>query len=338
MVLKSSVFRATTAADERRLIAFLARAFSVDPRAAFLNPALLRWKYWMPREDYPEARSFVLERNGAIVAHAGIWPISIGTGQDRARGAHMIDWASDAGAPGSGAALVQRLIRQFDFLYSIGGSAMTQNVLPAFGFKQVTETWMGARPLRPLRQMLFHQAKNWKLPARMARNIWWSLTPTPHENGGWAPIEASVGDFDAPISCPRTQAFFSYIGQCPAIRVRLYRLLAGGKQEGWLALSLVQKQARVVGIWLQMTSSENLRMAYLAAQNAAVRLGEAYEISAEGSAGPSETAALQTGFRIARRTPVYLLQKSGTPFMPFEFQLGDNDEFFLSTGVPAFLS
>jgi hypothetical protein len=41
---------------------------------------------------------------------------------------------------------------------------------------------------------------------------------------------------------------------------------------------------------------------------------------------------------MARRTPAYLLQKSGTPLMPFEFQLADNDEFFLSTGVPMFLS
>jgi hypothetical protein len=338
LVLKASIFRPTTATDEVRLIEFLARAFSVDTPAAFLDPALLRWKYWSPREDYAEPRSFVLERNGAIVAHAGVWPISIGTGRDRARGAHMIDWASNANAPGSGAALVQRLIRQFDFIYSIGGSAMTQSVLPAFGFKQVTETWMGARPLRPVRQMLFHQAKNWRLPARLARNLWWSVTPARHEKNCWTAAEARVADFDPPISCPRSRAFFSYLAQHPAIQVRLYRLLADGKEEGWLALSLVQKQARVAGIWLKATSAANQRSAFLAARNAAARRRDAYEISAEGSIGPSETAALQAGFRIARRTPVYLLQKSGTPLMPFEFQLADNDEFFLSTGAPAFLT
>jgi hypothetical protein len=338
LVLKSSTFRPTTAADEACLIEFLARVFAVSTRAPFLDRALLRWKYWTPREDYAEPRSFVLERNGVITAHAGIWPISIGTGQDRARGAHMIDWASDASAPGSGVALVQHLTRQFDFLYSIGGSAMTQRVLPAFGFKQVTETWMGARPLRPLRQVRFHQAKNWKLPARLARNVWWSVTPARHEKNGWTAAEAQVADFDAPISCPRTQAFFSYLDRNPAIQVRLYRLFANCKTEGWLALSLLQKQARVIGIWLQTPSAANLRSAYLVAENAAASLGDACEISAEGSAGPSETAARQAGFRIARRTPVYLFQKSGTPLMPFEFQLADNDEFFLSTGVPEFLS
>lgn len=336
--MKSSIFRPTTTADEPRLIEFLSRAFSVDAGMAFLDPALLRWKYWTPREDYTDARSFVLERNGEIAAHAGIWPVSIGTGEDRTRGAHMIDWASDPAAPGSGASLVQKLIRQFDFLYSIGGSAMTQSVLPAFGFKRVTETWMGGRPLRPLRQILVHQVKNWKLPLRLARNTWWSLSPAHPGKNGWKAVEARIADFKPPASCPRNRAFFSYIEQCPAIRQFLYRLLNNGQEEGWLALNLIQKQARLQGVWLHNSSPARLRSAYLAAQEAAARWRDACEIIAEGSAGSSEAAALEAGFRMARRTPVYLLQKSGTPLMPFEFQLADNDEFFLSTGVPAFLS
>ena len=338
MVLKSSIFRPATEADEPRLIEFLARAFSVDTRSAFLDPTLLRWKYWAPREDYPEARSFVLERNGTITAHAGIWPVSIGTGEDRTRGAHMIDWASDPGVPGSGASLVQRLIRQFDFLFAIGGSAMTQSVLPAFGFQRVAETWMGARPLRPLRQMRFHQTKNWKLPLRLARNSWWSLSPARQAKNGWTAVEAPVAAFDPPLSCPRSRAFFRYLEQCPAIQLSVCRLLNNGQAEGWLALSLIQKQARIVGIWLNSSSPASLRGAYFAAQDAAARLGDACEIVAEGSAGASEAAALEVGFRMLRREPVYLLQKRGTPLLPFEFQLADNDEFFLSTGRPAFLS
>jgi hypothetical protein len=336
LVLKSSTFRPTTVADEPRLIEFLARAFSIGTQAAFLDPLLLRWKYWTPRADYAEPRSYVLERNGEITAHAGVWPISIRTGESCARGAHMIDWAS--GAPGSGVALLQRLIRQFDFMYSIGGSSMTQTVLPAFGFKEVTQTWMGARPLRPLRQMLSHQAKNWKLPVRLARNTWWSVTPARRESNGWTTADARVEDFDPPVSCQRSQAFFRYLERCPAIQLRLYRLFSNGNQQGWLALSLIQKQARIVGIWLKTTSPANLRSAYLAARDAAARTEDSCEVSAAGSAGVSEAAAQQAGFRIARRTSVYLLQKAGAPPLPFEFQLADNDEFFLSAGGPAFLS
>jgi hypothetical protein len=252
----------------------------------------------------------------------------------------MIDWASDASAPGAGAALVQRLIRQFDFMYSIGGSSMTQNVLPAFGFREVTQAWLGVRPLRPLRQMLFHQTRNWKLPARLARNVWWSVAPMDRDKNGWAAAEASAVDFDPdpPVYCPRSQAFFRYIEQCPTVHVRLYRLLANGNNEGWFALSVVQKQARIAGLWLKEASPANLRSAYLAAQQVAGSIADAYEISAAGSAGASEMAAEQAGLRIVRREPVYLLQKAGAPLMPFEFQLADNDEFFLSRGGPAFLS
>ncbi len=338
MVLKSSTFRPTTIADEARLIQFLARAFSVGTQAAFLDPALLRWKYWTPREDYLEARSYVLERNGEITAHAGVWPISTRTEGVCARGAHMIDWASDASAPGSGAALVQRLIRQFDFMYSIGGSSMTQTVLPAFGFKEVTQAWLGVRPLRPLRQMLFHQTRDWKLLVRLARNTWWSMAPMARGGNAWSAAEASADDFDPPVWCPRSPGFFRYIEQCPTIHLRLYRLLAKGIEEGWFALSVVQKQARIAGVWLKDPSSANWRSAYRAAQEVAGSIAEAYEIAAAGSAGASEMAAQHAGFRIVRREPVYLLQKVGTPLMPFEFQLADNDEFFLSAGGPAFLS
>jgi hypothetical protein len=297
---------------------------------------LLRWKYWTPREDHAEPRSYILERNGEITAHAGLWPISVRTGEVCVRGAHMIDWGS--GAAGSGVALLKHLIGLFDFMYSIGGSSMTQQVLPAFGFKEATQTWMGARPLRPLRQMLFHQERNWKLPVRLVRNAWWSVTPPRWQNNGWTAEEASVVDFDPPVSCQRAQAFFRYVEQCPAIQLRLYRLFAKGEEGGWLALSLVQKQARILGIWLKTKSPANLCNAYLAARDAAARAGDSYEISAAGSMGMGEVAAQHAGFRIARRAPVYLLQKAGPPLLPFEFQLVDNDEFFLSAGGPAFLS
>ncbi len=248
----------------------------------------------------------------------------------------MIDWGS--GAAGSGAALLKHLIGLFDFMYSIGGSSMTQRVLPAFGFKEVTQTWMGARPLRPVRQMFFHQERNWKLPLRLVRNAWWSVTPPRWQNNGWIAEEASMEDFDPPSSCPRSQAFFHYVGKCPAIRLRLYRLFTKGEEGGWLALSLVQKQARILGIWLKTNSPANLCNAYLAARDAAARAEDSYEISAAGSIGMGEVAAQQAGFRIDRRASVYLLQRAGPPLLPFEFQLVDNDEFFLSGGGPAFLS
>ena len=38
--------RHTTVGDEERLTEFLTRVFAADPKADFVNPSILRWKYW----------------------------------------------------------------------------------------------------------------------------------------------------------------------------------------------------------------------------------------------------------------------------------------------------
>ncbi|MGH9558822.1 MAG: hypothetical protein ACRD30_06235, partial [Bryobacteraceae bacterium] len=100
----------------------LQRAFRVSADAPFLNPALMQWKYWEAREDWTEPRAYILERDGAIAAHAGIMPVSFGGGT--IRGVQMIDWASAQDSPGAGLSLVQQLAARFDFIYSIGGGEM----------------------------------------------------------------------------------------------------------------------------------------------------------------------------------------------------------------------
>jgi len=112
--------------------------FDAGPGAPLLNPAVMTGIYWDRRDDWSGPRSYVLLRDGAIVAHAGIWPIPYRTGADALRGVHMIDWASAKDSPGAGLALVQKLAAMFDFIVSIGGSEMTCKVLPAFGFVECT--------------------------------------------------------------------------------------------------------------------------------------------------------------------------------------------------------
>lgn len=342
-----SVFRATTPQDEATLISFLARAFSSPLDAEFLQPDLIRWKFWAAREDYSEPRSFVLEQEGKIVAHAGIWPLILRTKMEKAHGAHMIDWASDPRSPGSGVALLQRLCNRFDFIYAIGGSQMTQRVLPAFGFKTVAQAWSGARPLRPIRQMLSHPSLDWKSPGRFARNALWSMTPLSSKLEGWTvdvPDLSGTADEAAradSFSCaPRPNAFFRYLECCPVARITVVQLQKDGREQGRMALSLLHQQARVAGVWLNRASPENLRVAYGLAQQAARRMRSALEIAAFGSTSVSARAADSAGLRIRSYQPVYLLRRKGTtlPALPFEFQAADNDAAFLSEGRTAFLT
>jgi hypothetical protein len=181
--------RPTSIDDLTVLRQFVARAFGVSPDAPFLNPVVMAWKYWDRRDDWTGPRSYVLERDGVIVAHAGIWPMMFGAGADAVRGIQMIDWAASKESPGSGLALVLELTGMFDFIYSIGGSEMTRKVLPAFGFVEHTRQWNGARPLRPVRQILTHQTRNWKLAPKLVRNCLWAMPKSIRSYKNWKATE-----------------------------------------------------------------------------------------------------------------------------------------------------
>jgi hypothetical protein len=139
-----------------------------------VNPSMLRWKYWEPCEDCPEPRSFVMERDGRIIAHVGLWSVKVRTAAKRERGVHAMDWDADPQERGAGASLSMGLTKSYDFVYGMGGSEMTRSILPKLGFRTVAEALTWARPLRPWRHMLKYQSKDLRLLLRFARNIWWS--------------------------------------------------------------------------------------------------------------------------------------------------------------------
>jgi hypothetical protein len=73
------LWRPTNGDDEERLSEFLTRMFSAN--AGLVSSSMLRWKYWTPREDWPEPRSFWMERDGRVIAHVGLWPVTVRTGR-----------------------------------------------------------------------------------------------------------------------------------------------------------------------------------------------------------------------------------------------------------------
>ena len=162
------LWRPTSGEDEERLNAFLTRMFSAN--AGLVSSPMLRWKYWTPREDWPEARSFCMERDGSIIAHVGLWPVTVrtGTGTTTDRGVHAMDWAADPHARGAGWSSIKNLTKTFDFVYGIGGEEITRAILPKLGFRTVAEALTWARPIRPWRQLLKHQSRDWRLPPRAA--------------------------------------------------------------------------------------------------------------------------------------------------------------------------
>jgi hypothetical protein len=342
--MKSSL-RPTSPDDLGSLRQFLQLAFDAAPDAPFLDPAVMAWKYWDRRDDWEGPRSYVLERDDGIVAHAGLYPVTFAAGE--VRGIHMIDWASAKESPGAGLALVQKLGAMFDFIYSIGGSQMTCKALPAFGFIETARQWRGALPLRPLRQILEHQNRNWKLAPRLIRNSLWALNPAGSRLGkSWkaqeiGPAEISEEFYsqsmaDASFS-PRPPAFFEYLLRCPVMPIKLYAIEDEQGPRGHFALGTLRGQSRVAGVWLRDPDREAWQAAIFLAQKAA-RLAGACEIVAAGTAGPSERWAIESGLHIVEHTPVFLLNKKGKLLAPpdFQYQLSDYDGLFMDMGSASY--
>jgi hypothetical protein len=336
-----SVFRPTTVHDEAQIVEFLTRVFAAEPDAPFVNPSLLRWKYWEPRADCPDPRSFVMDRDGLIVAHVGLWPVTAPAGATRERGVQMIDWASDPQAPGAGVSLLQRLTKSYDFVYSIGGSEMTQSILPKFGFHAVAEALTWARPIRPWRQALHHQSRDLRLPLRLARNLRWSWTPARRIPHGWASVESGpdAAEGVGVLACERDASFFEYLRRCPAAPGRTFHIVHDGRIAGYFALSMAGEQARVAGLWLEDPSAENWRVAFNLAQQAALRHSLASEIVVRCASASSAAAAGPAGMRLRARTPVFLFRRgSGAEGVPLQFQLCDDDAVFLRGRLAGFLT
>lgn len=344
-----SCLRPSSPHDLPSLQRLLCEVFKAPSTAPFLSAELMTWKYWTPREDWPEPRSYVLEREGAIVAHVGVWPVTLQLGNSVARGIQMIDWASNRASAGAGLTLVQRLAGTVDFMYSIGGSEATQKVLPAFGFKEYTQQWKAVRPLRPLRQMLTHQYRNWKLMPRLVRNWRWSRLGSAAASEQWT-LEAiapngiveypEVSRF-ADAGIPRPPSFFHYLQQCPAVNFHLYRASVNGRYESHFLLSEVRGQVRLAGVWLREPSRVRFAAVFGLAQRTAKDLEGAVELVTMGSGeGLERDAARESGFTLLPGPKVYVLDRKGTlaSLPKLGFQLADDDAAFIDSGHSSYWS
>jgi hypothetical protein len=323
------------------------KVFVAAPNSPFVDASMLQWKYWEKRDDWVGPRSYLFERDGYVLAHVGLWPVSvIGNNGEYLQGVQMIDWAAAKEAPGAGIAIVQRLSRMFSFIYSIGGSEITQRALPAFGFRQRTKAWRGVRSLSPLRQMFTHPSRNWKLMPRLARNSFWYLYPIIRTHN-WnataiqpAEIPEDLVSSFAKMKTffPRQIAFFEYLFRCPGAKFQLYLVLEAGEPKGLLLLSMVRLQLRIAGIWLKHSSLEAWRSVYALAQKAAVRFSGVCEIIAQGTGDINRDAAVSSGLRISSGVPVYILDREEKIGELPEFQLCDDDSAFLDSGESSYWS
>ena len=71
-------FRATNIKDLPAIQHLLQLAFHTGPDSPNLDSALLKWKYYDAGPEWEGARSYALEKDGAMLAHGSLWPLRIG--------------------------------------------------------------------------------------------------------------------------------------------------------------------------------------------------------------------------------------------------------------------
>ena len=333
----ASGFRATSEEDLPAVRASLKQFFDMSDEMPFIDPVHLHWKYYAPRSDWPGSRSYVMDRSGHFVAHGCAWPFHLLRNGVEIPGFHLIDWGADRSVSGAGVSLLRKMLKLADIVCSFSGSAETQEILPAFGFEPANTMQVFARPLRPLRQMLSHQSRDYKLPARTVRNLLWRYVPPIKRPSGWRaePSEAArltalfPTEVHDRLVCARSVDFFRYLAECKSATFWIFTMFNGSAAAGYFVLSEVPGHVRIADIWTTSQSLDAYASAYMTAAATALEVSRAAELVAASAWPVAQQAIQQAGFRLRESTPVMVYSKSLGPKRIYDFQMVDSDAAFL---------
>ena len=308
--------------EQGALAQFLLSIFDANPDAPFVDPELMRWKYFEPCADWNGSRSIVLKQRGQIVAHGGIFPVAFLTQEKEVAGIHLIDWAASPSVPGAGVLLLRKVSSLTDVLLVIGGSIETRQVLPKIGFQLRADLQVYARVIRPWAQLRACAFKGWKAPFRLVRNVLWSLAPTPSLPKEWS--AAQIPQFDESVlpilrsratreftPCKRTVGMLNYMLGCPGAVFSAFLLLKAKELRGYFILSSVGRQCRVADILVNSNVPADWRAAFAIATRTAAGNPETCEVEAVSSIPLVSDAISHNGFHLRERCPIFLYDPKG---------------------------
>lgn len=340
-------FHPTAPADSPRVRAFLREIFQADDHAPFLDEAQIDWKYYRPHPLWEGSRSFVYEADTGIAAHACAWPVQLLTTDGLLTVVHPVDWAASTRIPGVGALLLRQMRSLRDVSCCVGGTDIARKVIAQSDYRVVADLEFYARPLRPLRQALMHQRRDWKLPARLAKNLAWTVRSIPSIPARWTaePIEPRhLPDAVLPEPRPgtavarRTRELFEYLRLCPVARYQLFLIENAGEPIGYFLLSFTPGQARICDASVREPTTTGWRGLYASAVRAALDEGSAAEITAASSNEACRDALGTSGFRLYRAQPIMLFDERNrlAAHRRIHLQMIDGDFSFLHQNRPEY--
>ncbi|MBI1355123.1 MAG: hypothetical protein GC160_12310 [Acidobacteria bacterium] len=247
--------RPSEPSDYRAIAALMVEALEVPADAVSLDRRLFDWKCWSPHPSTERSRGVLLYQDDKLLAYCGGWPIRLAGEGGAWEATHTIDWVGRADAPGAGLQALKLLTRGCGAVFSVGGSEITQKILPIFGYKPFNRIVLASRPLR-WAQPALARGLDWKTPARVARNVWRRLRPGVALSAGWSVrrVEpAEVPEALWPVAGPgevvsaRSAEEIERLLGCPVFEdPGCFLLLRGEKPVAYFALAHTQGRARLL--------------------------------------------------------------------------------------------
>ncbi|HVO63591.1 MAG TPA: hypothetical protein VMT53_21885 [Terriglobales bacterium] len=336
-----STFVQLQASEEQDLRHFLLTGLAADPGYTPFRPEVLRWKYFADHPEWNGSRSYAIRKDGKIVAHGGVWPVSLVTPDAEIKAIHLIDWASNRSAVGSGVQLLRRVAQLGDVLLTIGGSADTRAILPKLGYTQRGELHRYVRVIRPWLQFSTTPRKNWTSAFKLIRNSTLVLRPLPplSQNCQVSQLSSFSGLLDSraigqgshSAVSRRTAAGINYLMSCPAGRFSGF-VANCERWRGYFVLAQIGRQARIIDMGTDATDSDSWRALCLLAARTAAENPEICEIVAASSVRETEDTWSQLGFIRGRTEPIFSYDPRQllSTRTPLSLSMADGDLCFLS--------
>jgi hypothetical protein len=336
----------TAAAElqQEELRTFLEAAFAGDGTPAVLkSPRMQEWKAFVPRPDWPGSRSYILRQADRIAAHACVWPTGFRTTPGDIGCSHLLDWAADPAAAGSGVAIYRHLMQLTDTVLAIGGSSQARRLLPKLGFKPYGTLEFYGVVIRPFRQYR-HRPRPSPLReiARLGRNLMWSVPPIGSPIREWSVtcmeragrwLDELVSQYIPGTRCVgrRSAPFVNYLLDCPAATCSLYSMSHQDLPRGYFILNEVRGQTRIVDMFLNSDEPAEWESACRLAVQTAASLASTCEVSAATSLPWLAGVFRKCGFRRCNDRPVMLYdpRRLLTNAPPLHIQMVDSDAFYL---------
>ncbi len=332
-----TAIRATEHKDLPALAKFLVRAYQFDPSDYHADLRLLEWKYLHASPKWHGSRSYLLEREGQIMAHCGVCPVTFqlpdATTVDSLT---MMDWAADSSAPGVGVSLFRKLMEMAPASFIIGGAPATRQIVPRIGFRRVADAptysaWL--RPWQEFRTRLRSPRSTLRLlhglthRARGAKRATaeWDFNPVRQFDESLLPV---LHRTKCPWTfCQRSVEDLNYLLKCPHLKTQGFLLRSEGQLGGYFVIGRAGWESRLLDLVVNSSDGNDWNFACAAVTKAAKLDPEACRIRVLASFPILSQALEWNGFWCQYREPIMIHDPTNVldRAFPVSFQLFDGD-------------